>query len=119
MTGKKEKIIILSIFILLIFVAGYRNFNKNNELEDYGEETNCIITEFRFVHKSSYKLIYKFSVNDKFYFGSADTSYFECEDGTKGCIGNTFEVTYSKKNPKINKINLNIYNKYNKNRIQL
>ncbi|NIK92660.1 hypothetical protein GZ212_10905 [Mangrovimonas sp. CR14] len=120
MSNKKQEKIVFALFLLLlILLAVYRNIKRNNELEKYGEETTCKVVEFRFVNKTSYRIVYEYYINNVSYKGEEDTVYFKCEDGTEGCIGETFKLLYSTRNPKLSKIQLGKYSKYSKNKVQL
>lgn len=100
---------------MLIAFGIYRNSVVNGELQNNGVVTDAKITDFKFLHRSTYEIEYEYFVDNKKYVDTRTTSFFECSNGEKGCKGKIFKVTYSSMNPKINRIDLGRYNKYKKN----
>lgn len=109
---KYQKYLIGIGFILLIAFGVYRNSFEEYELNNHGKITEAKIIDFRYGSNSSYTLKYVFYVNKKKYEDSRRFSFFECDNGKNGCVGQKFKVIYSYRNPKINEINLGKYNKY-------
>lgn len=63
--------------------------------------------------KSSYTLIYKYSVEGKAYRDKVPTKFFKCELTQKaGCVGNKFRVIFSESKPSISDIDLEKYNRF-------
>lgn len=114
MNKNKQKLFFILAFILLIVFGVYRNSIKNDELENRGLITEGVIVEFKNIHMSTYKIVYKFNVNHVDYRGDCRVDYFECADKTKGCVGKKFKIVYSKSNPEINEIDLGKYNRFKK-----
>lgn len=119
MSKNKQKILALLILLVLIVFGVFKNTQRNNILKKNGVETNCIITGYNFVYKSTYNLSYEFTVNSQDYVGNESVSAFECDSGIKGCVGESFKVIYDKNNPKLSEIDLGKYNSFKEKRPSL
>lgn len=107
----KDKIAVILVLLLLI-VGFIRAYKKELELNRYGVYTDGKIISFSHTSKTEYELKYVFFVKSVRYEGVLLTGYFECDDGSVGCVGKSFEVIYSSKNPKYNEIVLGRYEEY-------
>tara|TARA_R110002020_G_scaffold68045_1_gene178307 strand:- start:19 stop:390 length:372 start_codon:yes stop_codon:yes gene_type:complete len=110
----QKKNVFLLILLAVVIYGVYQNTAEQSELDKYGVTTKGKVIEFEYGRKTTYFLRYKFTVSDKEYIGQANTSIFNCDNGVKGCVGETFNVIYSKRNPEINEIYLEKYNTYKK-----
>ncbi|MBG7613378.1 hypothetical protein IU405_14085 [Polaribacter sp. BAL334] len=101
---------IFLMFIIILYVV----YNKNsyqNEINNNKEETIGEIVDFHYSNKE-YRLIYMYKVDNIEFENIISTRFFRCKDGTKGCVGKTFKVYYSSKNPEKSDIDLEEYNKF-------
>jgi hypothetical protein len=85
---------------------------KKNELEKFGLKTTAVVTDFTFLRKTSYELEFKYVVDGKEYYNTEITSSFHCINGIRGCVGETFNVLYSREDPAVSRIDLDRYNKF-------
>ena len=114
MNKKQQKFLFLGLFILLIGFGIYQNTVKYDSLEKSGEVVEAIIIDYKFVYKATYKITYKYVIDNKEYIGTCRTSYFKCDNGKDGCLGEKFKVIYLPKDPKTNEILLGKYNNFKK-----
>jgi hypothetical protein len=98
-------ILLFSIFILKQYLKD--TDIKNNELHTKGKVVK-LLTKYR----AGYSLIYEYYVNNIKYISSVGVDSFNCDDGTKCCIGSEFNIYYSSKNPENSRIDLGKYEKY-------
>tara|TARA_R100001369_G_scaffold31558_1_gene55971 strand:- start:2204 stop:2563 length:360 start_codon:yes stop_codon:yes gene_type:complete len=112
MNDKTKKVLIIGGLIALVLFGIYENTVKKNELERFEAKTKGIITNYVGVRPTSFELEFKYLVDGQVYYNTEITSPFECENGRKGCLGSTFTVIYSTKNPEVSRIKLGKYNKY-------
>lgn len=101
------------IFLMTIIIL-YVVYNKNsyhNEINYNKEETIGEIVDFHYSNVQ-YALTYSYKVNNIEFEKIIYTRFFRCKDGTKGCVGKTFKVYYSSKNPEKSDIDLEEYNKF-------
>ena len=108
--GNKPLIGVLLIGIIVILVLTQKYYFKK-EIIETGNETTGIVTGYQFSNYA-YILKYEYYVENKKFENSKSTSYFKCKDGTEGCVGKEFKVSYLKENPEKSIIDLGIYNKY-------
>lgn len=85
------------------------NSISHQNLEKYKEVATGKIIKFHFSN-NGYYINYEYVVDNKKYIGSANTSYFKCDDGSEGCVGKEFKVYYSSKNPNLSDIDLGKFN---------
>lgn len=114
MNRLSKKAIFFLLLCLIIILGIVQNTCKKDELEKFGIRTTGIVIKFSFIRKTDYKLEYKYNVNGIDYYSSEITSKFQCDDGSKGCVGKRFVVIYSKKNPNLSTILLDKYTKFKK-----
>ena len=99
---------ILLIIILFIF----RDFYIEKDIDNNEKVTLGEIIEFRTHYQARYSIVYQYSVDNITYTGNSSVSFFRCDNGNKGCVGNKFSVFYSSKNPSHSRIDLGKYEKY-------
>ena len=80
---------------------------KNNK-----EVTQGKIIKFIREYQARYGLKYEYYIDGVRYTGQIGIDPFECDDGTKNCIGKEFTVYYSSKNPENSRIDLGKYEKH-------
>ncbi|MBC7000888.1 DUF3592 domain-containing protein [Cytophaga sp. FL35] len=101
---KKRKYLVTSLLVGLVIFGLFINTRKKYLLND-GQVTVGVIKNFKFSYQN-YMGTYKYTVDGIEYEGQWTGNYFECPDGTKGCVGKEFPVTYSTNDPGISEINL-------------
>lgn len=104
MTKVKRKYFVIAGIVSLIIFGLLLNTYKEHYLND-GKTTLGVVTNFKYNYQS-YVGTYKYSVDGKEYEGQWTGNLFECPDGTKGCVGKEFPVTYSVNKPSISEIDL-------------
>lgn len=101
--------LVLFMFIIVLYVA-YNKNSYHNEINNNKKTTMGVVVDFQYSNHK-YILTYKYKVDNIDYEKEFTTSFFRCKDGTKGCVGKTFKVYYSSKNPEKSDIDLGEYNK--------
>nr|WP_299167137.1 hypothetical protein [uncultured Allomuricauda sp.] len=110
---KKSLIVLISGILIFVSFVIYKNLDESNLLNKDGIVTTGEVVKFRHLKKSSYRLFYKYKVDEKYYQGALPTIFFKCDnEGKAGCVGNKFNVIYSKSDPSVSDINLEKYNRY-------
>lgn len=115
---KKEKfyritfIIIFTVLFFTIAIRIYVQHKEDNEIKMYEGEAEAIVTKFKHINLTAYYIDYEYTVDKKKYKGSVSVAKFKCDNGVLGCVGNTFKVSYSTKNPSKSNIHLGKYEKY-------
>ena len=104
MTKDKRKYLVIAGIVGLVIFGLLLNTYKEYYLND-GKITLGVITNFTYSYQS-YIGTYKYAVDGKEYQGQWTGNLFECPDGTKGCVGKEFPVTYSVDKPSYSEINL-------------
>lgn len=101
------------VIIAIVIVIGicFNTFRKNS-FEEKGVTTMGLVTDIRYTYDKKINLFYKYEVKNKSYTGMTGVTNFYWEDGKRGCIGRTFEITYLPEDPNISDIDLEEYNKY-------
>ena len=107
-----KKIAIVLGFLIVVFIIAFNQYNRQLDILNNKRKTVGIITEEVGVYKARYRIKYSYNVEGKKYYGEVSTSSFECDDGTKYCIGKEFVVYYSSNDPKKSVIDLGKYEKY-------
>ncbi|MHB0756948.1 hypothetical protein [Polaribacter sp. M15] len=104
--------LILALILIVVIIGIFYQYYGQNEIENNKENTTGEVIEF--LHKTNldYAIIYEYFVEGKRYTNQIGISFFKCENGKKGCLGEKFTVYYSKKNPKFSKIDLGKYNEF-------
>ena len=102
--------LILFVFIIILYVS-YENNSYYKEISKNKKETIGEVVDFHYSNKE-YRLKYKYKADNIEFENIISTRFFRCKDGTKGCIGKTFKVYYSSKNPEKSDIDLEEYNKF-------
>lgn len=104
--------VILGILGLIILVGIYRQYFLQKNISEHKEETIGKVIDFESINMRRYSLKYEYSIGDNQYQGEIGVSYFECDNGKKGCVGKEFPVYYSSENPQYSRIDLGKYEKY-------
>lgn len=91
-------IVLLLFGVLMVYRYNYVNEITKNPVSVVGKVYKISISKYT-VHNVKYKYYYK----NHLYEGSSKVDY----DGSEGYIGNFYEVTISKEDPRKNQINLN------------
>nr|WP_321235551.1 hypothetical protein [uncultured Psychroserpens sp.] len=111
---KKESVLIFISFIIIASIAYYFfNYKPRKELELYGAFTSARIINYSSGSGSSHWVKYSFEVDGVKYIGNRSVSGFSCDEVNnkrRGCVGYTFRVKYSTRNPEVNEIDLGKYN---------
>ncbi|MEM9075964.1 MAG: hypothetical protein AAGC43_02950 [Bacteroidota bacterium] len=109
---------LLGIVLIFFFLFWFGNFfQSKNLLEKDGIKTIGQIVDFKHVQKSAYTYYYEYYVNGKKYKTSKASSYFECAEDKSGCIGEKYQVIYSKSNPDVSDIDLESNNRFKRGRL--
>lgn len=111
----KTNIILLASAIIICTLYYFFNYKPRKELVDYGRTTNALIVNYSYGSHGKNWITYKYSVNGIEYKGQCAVSSFRCDEENnirKGCVGMTFKVVYSTRQPKISEISLGRYNKF-------
>jgi len=96
---------------LVIIIGLLWNRKLSIELKNYGVVTKGKVIELKHGGKAAdYFVEYKYYVNGSVYEGSVGCSYFECDDGSRGCEGKEVRVIYSQKNPDVSDVDLGHHN---------
>ena len=109
----KEGIIIGGAFATLFVVGFFHNKAHVDELAEFGKTTEATIVDFKYQSNGRYELIFKYKVDGKPYTDHDRVSFFKCnepDNRNKGCIGKTFKLVYSSKDPSVFEIDLGKYN---------
>lgn len=111
---KTDKIIKIVVgLIFLVIISGIiRQYYTQSQVSKYRQKTIGKIIKFEYLNRTEYYLTYEYYVKNIRYEEGVGVAYFECENGKKGCIGSTFTVYYSSKEPKYSRIDLGEYEKY-------
>ncbi|SHK03287.1 DUF3592 domain-containing protein [Pseudozobellia thermophila] len=104
--------VILGILGLIILVGICRQYFMQKNISEHKEETIGKVIDFESINMRRYSLKYEYSIGDNQYQGEIGVSYFECDNGKKGCVGQEFPVYYSSENPQYSRIDLGKYEKY-------
>ncbi|MGY6649666.1 hypothetical protein [Wenyingzhuangia sp. IMCC45574] len=102
-------VIPLGLFLLWQVI---NNYDDQKEVSIYGKKIIGEVVKFDYGSRGFCSIDYSYSVDGKKYRGSVGVTKFDCEDGTKCCIGKKFYVYYSSKNPEYSRIYLGKYEKY-------
>ncbi|MBU2940474.1 hypothetical protein KO494_13080 [Lacinutrix sp. C3R15] len=111
----KNKITAILIIVAICVLYYFFNYKQKREVIDFGVSTNTKIINYSYGSQGKNWVTYKYSVDGIEYEGQEAVSSFKCDEednNKKGCVGMTFKVVYSKRNPEISEINLGKYNKY-------
>ncbi|MGC6430674.1 MAG: hypothetical protein ACON5F_06515 [Jejuia sp.] len=107
--GVKAIILVIMAISIGYFTINYRN---NKSLQSNYDVTDGKIVSFEY-NNYAYCLDYEYSVENKNYKNSiCGMSKFYSNDSVLGCVGDNFEVKYSKSNPEISEIDLKGFNRY-------
>lgn len=110
--SKSTKKIVLSVVFVAILVVLGHEFYKQQSISKNEATIEGKIVDFFHVNKARYAIKYEYFVDGEKYIGQVGITPFKCENGKEGCIGKTFKVYYSSKNPSLSRINLGKYEKY-------
>jgi hypothetical protein len=117
LNSKEKSNLILGFFIILLPIGYYfTNYKKSIELDTYGEYTTARIVSYHLGSHGKKYIDYVYEVDGVKFKNSESVSNFSCDEKDnkrKFCIGKTFVLMYSKRNPEICAINLGKYEKYN------
>ncbi|GAB4519442.1 MAG: hypothetical protein Tsb004_30510 [Allomuricauda sp.] len=103
MTKKKYFILVFCAVIVLGLLWNYR---LTIILKSDGIVTDGKILELVHRRVRDYSLKYEYHVNGILYEGSVGCSYFECDDGSRGCEGKEVRVIYSESDPSVSDVDL-------------
>lgn len=120
MKSKKNKdkiynllaIIVFSAIVLIIIIRTFIQYQDDQEIKRYKGTTEATIIEFKHVNLTYYYIKYKYKVEKEEYIGETGVRWFKCDDGKLGCVGHTFKLSYSTKNPSKSTIHLGKYEKH-------
>lgn len=120
MKSKKNKdkiynllaIIVFSAIVLIIIIRTFIQYQDDQEIKRYKGITEATIIEFKHINLTRYSIFYEYQVGDKKYKGRTGVEWFKCDDGKLGCVGHTFKLSYSTKNPSKSTIHLGKYEKH-------
>lgn len=108
-----KKILSLLVFFVSIFSLLIWNYFKQSQIKEYSNRTMGKVIKFKSVGGGArYSISYVYYVDAEKYVGHTGISFFKCDNGKKGCVGNEFTVYYSSKNPEYSRIDLGKYEKY-------
>ena len=110
------KLIALLILLIAMTSIVYQFYVRTQIEKNRGETTGKII-EFIYEARLDYGIIYEYYVDKKHYTNQIGVSFFKCDNGKKGCVGEEFPVYYSKDNPENSRIDLGKYDKYQKKQV--
>ncbi|GAB4519107.1 hypothetical protein [Flagellimonas sp. C4] len=96
------------ILILGAIIAGglLWNYRLSLILKKDGVITTGKILKLSHSRRADYFLEYQYHVGDSIYSNEMATSYFECDDGSRGCEGKEVRVIYSEGNPEVSDVDL-------------
>lgn len=106
---KRAWIYFLAVITFFVILMLYQNTREKNLLAEF-DTTKGKMTEFDYCNYARCGS-YVYFVNNQRFEGHFVSEYFECPDGTPGCIGHEFKIKYSKKDPSVSEIDLGKYNK--------
>lgn len=102
----------VGLCIVLIFAAIIKQYFYYKEINENKKETIGVVEKFEYSSRGLYTLFYKYEVNNKPYKHTIGTSGFYGYNKRKGCVGCTFKVYYSSKDPSKSSIRLGKYEEY-------
>lgn len=110
--GINKAYIFLGAIMLVVLVGTSIQYFKQNNINRFKSKTVGKIIEYKFINIKRYYIKYEYYVDSIAYTGRVGISSFRCNNGKEGCVGKTFTVYYSSKNPSYSKIDLGKYEKY-------
>ena len=105
-------VVVVSAIFLTAIIIIIMQYQEDQEIKRYRRTTLAQVIEFKHINLTRYYIKYKYKVEGKEYTGRTGVEHFKCDDGALGCVGHTFKVIYSRKNPSKSNIDLGKYEKY-------
>lgn len=102
----------VGLCIVLIFAAIIKQYFYYKEINENKKETIGYIESVDYRSRGAYSIVYLYYVAGKRYKNSIGINKFYGYNKRKGCVGCTFKVYYSSKDPSKSSIRLGKYEEY-------
>lgn len=108
----KYRLHFMGLLVALIFAIIIKQFFYYNEIIENKKETIGVVYKIKYTSRGDNSLYYYYYVNTKKYYGATSVNSFYGYNKRKGCVGCSFKVYYSSKDPSKSSIRLGEYEEY-------